>query len=234
MLELAAVRAGHGGRDVIHDVSLTVGDAEIVALLGPNGAGKTTLLHTISGAVRPTAGTVTWRGTRIDGARPRRIAQAGIAHCPQGRRLFAGLTVRENLMLGAITPSARAAATATLSTVLGHFPALDTRLNVDAALLSGGEAQMCAIGRALMGRPALLLLDEPSLGLAPRVLTALLDAVATVRRAGTAVLLVEQNVAAALAVADRGYVLEDGRVAAADTAAALAADPAVRRAYLGP
>ncbi|HKT01848.1 MAG TPA: ABC transporter ATP-binding protein [Rugosimonospora sp.] len=227
-LRVSGLAAGYGPALVLRDVSLRVAPGEIVALLGPNGAGKSTLLRAVTGMIPTRAGTVHWGQTALTGRAVEAIATAGVAHVPEGRRLFPGLTVRENLRLGGWYRRNR-----DLAPVLRLFPALGERLEQPAGLLSGGEQQMCAIGRALMSRPGLLLIDELSLGLAPLLVDGILDRLVEVAAAGTGILLVEQDAGAALAVAGRGYVLENGGIALSGTAAELAGDPRVREAYLG-
>ena len=226
--QLSDVDAGYGRVTVLRSVTVTVEPAEIVALIGPNGAGKSTLLRAATGMIRPTRGTVTLAGRDLTGAPIERIARAGVAHVPEGRRLFPGLTVRDNLRLGGWR-SRRA----DLEPVLSLFPRLRERLGQVAGSLSGGEQQMCAIGRALVGRPDFLLVDELSLGLAPNLVDEILARLTEVALQGTGILLVEQDAGAALEVAGRGYVLETGRITLAGTATELTADPRVREAYLG-
>jgi branched-chain amino acid transport system ATP-binding protein len=209
-----------------------VGEGEIVALLGPNGAGKTTLLRVIAGELRPWAGSVRFDGAELAGWPAERVVGTGLALVPEGRRLFAGLTVRENLLLGAYQRG-RTDLAPDLERVLSLFPPLAPRAGQVAGRLSGGEQQMCAIGRALMSRPRLLMVDEMSLGLGPAVVDDLLALLPELARSGTAVLLVEQDVEAALSVAARGYVLELGAVVHQGPAAELLADPRLREAYLG-
>lgn len=233
MLKCDGVRAGYGSVDVLHDVSLQVAAGETVALLGANGAGKSTLLRSISGVVRPRAGQITVNGSRVERRAPHRIVDHGVAHCPEGRQLFAGLTVRDNLLLGAVAADARARARETLREVMDLFPVLRERAQQDAGLLSGGEGQMCAIGRALMNRPRLLLLDEPSLGLAPAVQDRVFDAIGRLGDTGIAILLVEQNVRRSLAIASRGYVLQRGRIVLTGTAEELRQNSVIPGAYLG-
>jgi branched-chain amino acid transport system ATP-binding protein len=205
---------------------------ELVALIGANGACKSTLLGVLSGLVPPSAGSVRLAGRDLTGARPEETVRAGLAHVPQGRRLFASLSVRRNLLLGAYVRRDRDVA-ADLERVLGYFPALADKLGRDAGTLSGGEQQMVAIGRGLMARPKVLLIDEPSLGLAPKIVERLVEVCREISRGGTALLLVEQDVLVALEAADRGYVLENGRIALSGSAAELRRDPGIRRAYLG-
>jgi len=233
LLEVEELEAGYGPIRAIDRVSLAVGDREIVAIIGANGAGKTTLLTTISGVVRQRAGAVRFGGESIAGLRPHAVMRAGIAHAPEGRRIFQRLTVRENLQLGAFARRDRAAIRRDIDEVCGLFPVLGQRMGQLGGTLSGGEQQMLALGRALLGRPRLLLLDEPSLGLAPLVVARIFEVIAGLPAKGIAVMLVEQNARAALRLAARGYVLETGRVSLAGPATELAADPRVRDAYLG-
>ncbi len=234
MLEGRDLQAGYGDVRVLAGVSFAVAPGEIVALVGPNGAGKSTLLRAVVGLLPLRGGTIRWEGRALEGLPTHRIVEAGIALVPEGRRLFARMTVEENLLLGAFAPRARAERQAGLDQVFALFPRLAERRRQLAGSLSGGEQQMVALGRALMSRPRLLLLDEPSLGLAPRVVEAILGTLREIRQAGLGVLLVEQNVPASLALADRAYVLERGRISLEGPGAALLADPHVRRAYLGP
>jgi branched-chain amino acid transport system ATP-binding protein len=222
------IDAGYGRVTVLHDVSVSVAPAEIVALIGPNGAGKSTLLRAATGIVKPSKGRITLGAHDLTGRPVETIARAGIAHVPEGRRLFPGLTVRDNLLLGGWRNRER-----NLDPVLALFPKLAQRLHQIAGSMSGGEQQMCAIGRALVGRPDFLLIDELSLGLAPVVVDEILARLADVRATGTGILLVEQDAGAALEVAGRAYVLENGRVTMQAPAADLLADPRVREAYLG-
>ena len=233
-LELADVEAAYGDVRVLAGVTLSVAAGEIVALLGPNGAGKSTLLKTVAGLLRPRAGALTWNGEDLTRVAPHRIVERGIALVPEGRRLFGGMTVEENLDLGAFVPRARAGRQASLERVLALFPMLAERRRARVAALSGGQQQMVAIGRALMTNPRLLMLDEPSLGIAPRLVTAILEALVSINRAGVGILLVEQNIHAALGHAHRGYVLESGRIVAKGSGADLLRDEHIRRAYLGP
>ena len=208
-------------------------EGELVCLLGANGAGKTSTLRAISGLLRPTAGRVLLDGREIQGREPAAILEAGIAHCPEGRRVFPYLTVQENLEMGAYVRRDRRAVGEDLERVCSHFPILRERRRQMAGTLSGGEQQMLAIGRALMARPRLILFDEPSLGLAPTVVETTFRIIADIRRSGTTVLMVEQNAYLALRMADRGYVMETGRIVLADRAAELLGNDHVRRAYLG-
>jgi branched-chain amino acid transport system ATP-binding protein len=234
VLEIRDLDAAYGDIRVLSTLSLTVGAGEIVALLGPNGAGKSTLLNTVAGLLRPGRGTITFAGTDLARLHAHLIVEQGIALVPEGRRLFGGMTVEDNLELGAFAPRARAGRTAGLERVYTLFPDLLSRRRQLVRALSGGQQQMVAVGRALMTNPRLLMLDEPSLGIAPRLVASIMQSLVAINRTGVAVFLVEQNVPAALGLAHRAYVLESGRIALAGTAAELAADPHVRRAYLGP
>ena len=219
---------------VLHGVALSIDAAEIVALLGGNGAGKSTLLNAIAGLLTPRAGTILWEGQDLASIRAHEIVERGLAMVPEGRRLFAGMTVQEHLDLGAFTPRARAVRQASLERVFALFPLLHERRRQIVRALSGGQQQMVAIGRALMTNPRLLVLDEPSLGIAPRLVRTILAALTEINGSGVAVLLVEQNVRAALALAHRAYVLESGRITIEGPAAAMLSNEHVRRAYLGP
>jgi branched-chain amino acid transport system ATP-binding protein len=232
VLTVSGVSAGYGRVPVLHDVALTVGPGEVVALLGANGAGKTTLLRVIAGELRPSAGSVDFHGRELVGLRPEGVVKAGVALVPEGRRMFAGLTVRENLLLGGYSRP-RADLGPDLDRIYGFFPRLAQRAEQAAGRLSGGEQQMVAIGRALMARPRLLMIDELSQGLAPTVVDDLIDLLPTLAGDGMAILLVEQDVEAALAVAARGYVLELGSIVREGTAAALLEDSSLTDAYLG-
>jgi branched-chain amino acid transport system ATP-binding protein len=233
VLELREVSAGYGEVPVLRGVSLAVRAGEIVALVGANGVGKTTTLRAISGLLRPTGGEVWLSGERIDGRPPHEVVARGLLQVPEGRKVFPSLTVRENLELGAYLPAARARRPERLAEVLALFPILAERGRQAAGTLSGGEQQMLAIGRSLMGGPRLLMLDEPSLGLAPLVVDRIFDVVRAVHARGIPVLLVEQNVHRSLALAHRAYVLEQGVVTLSGAGPALAAREDVRRAYLG-
>ena len=232
MLAIEDLHVFYGGIHALNGVALEVKQGEIVALLGNNGAGKTTTLKSISGLVSPRRGRITLEGRPLSGAPPHEIVHRGIAHVPEGRRIFNRLTVRENLGMGAYLRSDDGV-TADLDRVFALFPILRERLGQSAGTLSGGEQQMLAIGRALMANPRLLLLDEPSMGLSPVLVERIFETIAGINRQGTTILLVEQNAAMALAVAHRGYVLETGSIALHGTAAELAQDADVRRAYLG-
>lgn len=232
LLQVRGLRSGFDAGPVLFGIDLDVAAGELVALVGANGAGKSTLLGTLSGLVRATSGTVTFAGRDITNVRPEVIVKAGIAHVPQGRRLFGPLSVEKNLLLGAHLRRDRDVRS-DLARVLGYFPALKDKLAREAGTLSGGEQQMVAIGRGLMAKPKLLMVDELSLGLAPKVVDRLVDVVQGINKDGTSLLLVEQDVLVALDVADRAYVLENGRVVLAGRAAELKDDPGVRKAYLG-
>ena len=233
MLRLDDVHVAYGEIPALKGVGLEVRQGEIVALLGNNGAGKTTTLRTISGLLVPTRGALTLEGEPLTGVPPHAVVRRGIAHVPEGRRIFNRLTVRENLTMGAYTRTDTAVIASDLERVFTLFPRLEERITQVAGTLSGGEQQMLAIGRALMARPRLLLLDEPSMGLAPVLVEQIFETVRDINRQGTTILLVEQNAAMALAVAHRGYVIETGAIVLSGTAAELADNPEVRRAYLG-
>ena len=233
MLRLDRVVAGYGMTVCLKGVSLEVRQGEIVTLLGANGAGKTTTLATISGLVRVRQGSMTFEGQRIDRLRPEAVAALGVGHVPEGRRVFARLTILENLELGAYMRRDRAGIAEDLSKVWELFPILRERRRQLAGTLSGGEQQMLAIGRGLMAHPQLLILDEPSLGLAPKLVVTIFETLARINREGTTLLLVEQNAYLALHIAHRGYVLETGRIVLSDAAARLAQNPQVKAAYLG-
>jgi branched-chain amino acid transport system ATP-binding protein len=232
LLRVRGLTSGFGAGPVLFGVDLEIAEGELVALIGANGAGKSTLLGTLSGLVRATAGTVSFAGHDLTNARPEAVVRAGLAHVPQGRRLFGTISVERNLLLGAYLRRDREVRS-DLERVLGYFPALSDKLGRDAANLSGGEQQMVAIGRGLMARPKLLMIDELSLGLSPKVVERLIEVAREINRGGTALLLVEQDVLVALESADRGYVLENGRVVLSGSAERLRADPGVRKAYLG-
>jgi branched-chain amino acid transport system ATP-binding protein len=234
LLTVDNLHVAYGGVHALQGVSLSVAPGEIVTLIGSNGAGKTTLLRAISGLVRPTAGTIVFdRTVRLDQIPPHTIVREGISHVPEGRQVFGNLTVRENLELGAYQRTNRTEIRATMQRVFDLFPILSERLRQAAATLSGGEQQMLAIGRALMARPQLLLLDEPSLGLAPLVVQTIFAIIREINAQGTTILLVEQNAHMALRVAQRGYVMQTGQIVLEDSGANLLASPEVRAAYLG-
>jgi branched-chain amino acid transport system ATP-binding protein len=233
MLTLSGVSARYGSVPAISDVSINIGEGEAVGLLGANGAGKSTTLRAISGLVRLTAGTITFLGTDLAALPPHKIAELGIAHVPEGRQVFPELTVKENLEVGAYIPRAKAERSRTLELVFGIFPTLAERRNQQAGTMSGGEQQMLAVGRGLMLKPRLLMLDEPSLGLAPVVTDATFAKIQEVHAMGTAILLVEQNVSRALAMVQRAYVLESGKMIIRGLSAELANNKQVQAAYLG-
>jgi branched-chain amino acid transport system ATP-binding protein len=233
-LRVSNLTVSYGGFQAARQVELEVREGELVVLLGANGAGKTTVFRAISGLARADAGArIEFAGRELSHLRPREIVAAGLSHCPEGRKLFPALSVLTNLRLGAYLCRDRAAIDRRLERMLSLFPALSTRLGDPAGALSGGQQQMVAIGRALMAEPKLLLLDEPSVSLAPKVVRQVLDAVAAINRAGTMVLLSEQNAYAALEIAHRGYVLENGRIVIDGAAAELMTHDEVRRAYMG-
>jgi len=234
MLEIRGLEAGYGDVRALSGVTLSIAAGEIVALLGPNGAGKSTLLNCVAGLVTPWTGSIHWDGEDLLALDAHLVVERGVALVPEGRRLFGGMSVQDNLELGAFAPRTWAARRAGLERVYALFPVLAERRRAPVQALSGGQQQMVAVGRALMASPRLLMLDEPSLGLAPRLVVAILEVLVAINRAGVAVFLVEQNVPAALSLAHRGYVLEGGRIVGEGTGAALMADAHVRRAYLGP
>jgi len=233
VLALSEVSAGYGSVPAVSALSLAVGEGEAVGLLGANGAGKSTTLRAISGLVRPSSGRISFFGRDIASLPPYEIAALGIAHVPEGRRVFADLTVKENLEIGAYIPGAKAERRRTLDLVFALFPVLAERRWQLAGTMSGGEQQMLALGRGLMLKPRLLMLDEPSLGLAPVVTDAAFRKIQEIRALGTAILLVEQSVSRALALVQRAYVLESGRVILHGTSAELASNKQVQAAYLG-
>ena len=233
MLELTDVEVRYGSIRALHGVSFEIAEGELIALIGSNGAGKTTTLRTISGLLRPTGGMISFEGADISHASTDQIVALGISHCPEGRRIFGRLTVAENLRLGAVSRGDRRAVADDLEMVFGLFPLLKERIGQAGGTLSGGEQQMLAIGRALMSRPRLLLLDEPSLGLAPLILERIFETISELKRQGLTILLVEQNVHHALDVADRAYVMETGRMTLSGPADVLRHDPKVEHSYLG-
>jgi len=233
MLDVKDLWCSYGQNAAVKGVSLEVGEGEIVCLLGSNGAGKTTTLMAVSGVVKPKQGRISFRGTDLTGRKPSDIVKLGVSQVPEGRRIFGGLTVLENLKAGAYARADRNSFRQELDFVFSLFPILAERTRQDAGTLSGGEQQMLALGRALMSKPKLLLLDEPSLGLAPLLIKQVFGVMEDIRKAGIAILLVEQNAQAALAMADRGYVLETGRIALQGTSQELLSSDAVRRSYLG-
>jgi branched-chain amino acid transport system ATP-binding protein len=233
VLALSGVSAAYGSVPAVRDVSLVVGAGEAVGLLGANGAGKSTTLRAISGLVRPSSGTITFLGRNIAALPPYKVTELGIAHVPEGRQVFPEMTVKENLEIGAYIASAKAERSRTLDLVFTIFPVLAERRKQLAGTMSGGEQQMLAVGRGLMLKPRLLMLDEPSLGLAPVVTDATFQKIQEIHAMGTAILLVEQNVSRALALVQRAYVLESGKVILHGTSAELANNKQVQAAYLG-
>ncbi|MEU5093588.1 ABC transporter ATP-binding protein [Streptomyces sp. NPDC020996] len=233
ILDISGLQVSYGKVEALRGLDLTVGEGEIVALLGNNGAGKSTTVSTISGVVRSRAGTVTAYGEDITAATPWSIVERGIVHVPEGRRIFSRLTVHENLQLGGYTVRDGASIDKRIAQVYELFPRMAERRDQQGGTLSGGEQQMLAIGRALVAGPRLIMLDEPSMGLAPLIVAQVMDAIVTVNQAGTSVLLIEQNARAALKVAHRGYVIDSGRVTLTGPADRLRADPQVVEAYLG-
>ena len=232
ILEVRGLCVKMGEQEILHDVALSVPERGIVTVLGANGVGKTTLMRTISGLYRASAGSVTFAGEAIGGLRSHQIVARGLAQAPEGRQIFSNMTIRENLQLGAGRVTGPAFA-AVLEEVLERFPLLRDRMWQQAGSLSGGEQQMLCIGRALMSRPKLLLLDEPSLGLAPKIVRLIFDLVQSIRESGTSILLVEQNVRSALRVADYAYVMDAGRIRLEGDAAQMRDDPRIRASYLG-
>ncbi len=233
MLTLSGVNASYGSVKAVIDVNIVVGEGEAVGLLGANGAGKSTTLRAISGLMRLTSGAITFGGTNISSLPPYKVTELGIAHVPEGRQVFPEMTVRENLEMGAYIPSAKAQRNRTLDLVFSIFPVLGERRRQIAGTMSGGEQQMLAIGRGLMLQPRLLMLDEPSLGLAPVVTDATFDKIQEIHAMGMAILLVEQNVSRALTLVQRAYVLESGKVVMQGASAELANNKQVQAAYLG-
>jgi branched-chain amino acid transport system ATP-binding protein len=233
MLELKNVDAGYGSFQALFGASLEVRLGEAVGVIGPNGAGKTTLMRVISGLIRPRAGQILWEGTDLATVPAHRIVEMGIAHVPENRRLFPRMTVEDNLRMGAFIPAARAKFAQRLEFVYSLFPRMKERRNQFAGTMSGGEQQMCAIGRALMSDPRILLMDEPSAGLAPVIVQQVFELVRRIRENGLTVLIVEQNVQQVLRVVDRAYLLEAGSIRMSGTSAELAASDTIREAYLG-
>ena len=233
MVKVENLSIKYGSIEAVKNVSFEVNEGEVVTLIGANGAGKTSILRTISGLVRPTEGIISYLGNDIHKTPARKIVAEGLAQVPEGRHVFAGLTVMENLEMGAFLHKNKEENTVLLKKVFQRFPRLEERKNQDAATLSGGEQQMLAMGRALMSRPKLLLLDEPSMGLAPIFIQEIFDIIEDIKAQGTTVLLIEQNANKALSIADRGYVLETGKVVLSGTGKELLASDEVRKAYLG-
>ncbi|MFZ5590375.1 MAG: ABC transporter ATP-binding protein [Bacillota bacterium] len=233
ILTISDLHVNYGAIRALKGINCEVAEGEIVALIGANGAGKSTTLRTISGLMRPQQGTITWQGRPINRCQPHQIVAMGISQVPEGRRVFARMSVLENLEMGAYSRRSSSEVRADIRKVFARFPRLEERQHQLAGTLSGGEQQMLAIGRALMSRPRLLLLDEPSMGLAPMLVREIFNIIQEINREGTTILLVEQNARMALSIANRAYVLETGEVVLAGNAAQLANDPAVRKAYLG-
>ena len=234
MLQLNDVEARYGSFKALEKVSMTVGEGELVVLLGANGAGKSTLFNTISGLLKPTAGRISLNGKDVTGLKPSGLVQSGVVQCPEGRKLFPEMSVLKNLMLGAyVHRRDKAAMKKTLDQVLALFPILDEKKDHPAGSLSGGQQQMVAIGRAMMGRPKLLLLDEPSLGLAPLVVKQMFETIKGINEQGTTVLLAEQNAFAALKIAHRAYVIENGRLVMEGDKDAMLGNEDIRKAYIG-
>ncbi|OFI45930.1 ABC transporter ATP-binding protein [Floricoccus penangensis] len=233
MLKVENLSVYYGVIQAVKDVNFEVNEGEVVSLIGANGAGKTTILHTISGLVRPKEGIITFEGQEIQKTAPQKIVSSGLCQVPEGRHVFSGMTVLENLEMGAFLKKDREENQRNLKKVFDRFPRLEERKNQDAATLSGGEQQMLAMGRALMGTPKLLLLDEPSMGLAPIFIQEIFDIIQDIQKQGTTVLLIEQNANMALSIANRGYVLETGQIVLAGTGQELLASDEVRKAYLG-
>ena len=233
MLKVDNLSVHYGMIQAVRDVSFEVNEGEVVSLIGANGAGKTTILRTLSGLVRPSAGKIQFLGKEIQKLPAQKIVAGGLSQVPEGRHVFPGLTVMENLEMGAFLKKNREENQANLKKVFSRFPRLEERKNQDAATLSGGEQQMLAMGRALMSTPKLLLLDEPSMGLAPIFIQEIFDIIQDIQKQGTTVLLIEQNANKALAISDRGYVLETGKIVLSGTGKELAASDEVRKAYLG-
>lgn len=233
LLDVERLAVSYGDVTVVWDVSLQVAEGSIVALIGSNGAGKTTVLRALSGLLSPSTGTIKFRGESVGALSPPDCVRRGLVHVPEGRRLFAGLSVRDNLMLGAYSRSNRVQIGRDLDRVFSLFPRLNERQSQDASTLSGGEQQMCAIGRGLMASPRLLLIDELSLGLAPKIVEELVAALKIVNSEGTSLLVVEQDVATALEFSDHAYVVDQGRTIISGPSAQMMNDPAVRTAYMG-
>jgi branched-chain amino acid transport system ATP-binding protein len=233
MLELVDIKVNYGAAPALWGVSLNVQPGELVCVVGPNGAGKTTLINTIAGLLRAREGRLSFNGQDITTLASHKFCETGIAIVPEGRRLFTGMTVLDNLTLGSFMPAAKAQRTRTMERVVTLFPALKAKLHSPAGSLSGGQQQMVAIGRALMACPSMLLLDEPSLGLAPSIVLDMFRAIREINAEGTSVLLVEQNVAMAMELARRAYVMEEGRIVAEGAASELMSRPEIQKAYLG-
>lgn len=233
MLSIKNLVVNYGMINAVRDVSFEVNKGEIVTLIGANGVGKTTILRTISGLVKAASGEISYEGENITRHTPRNIVASGIAHVPEGRHVFKGMSVKENLELGAFLRNDTEGIRSTMERVFEHFPILKERIDQDAATLSGGEQQMLAMGRALMAKPRLILLDEPSMGLAPLFIKEIFSIIELIKSEGTTVLLIEQNAKMALTVADRGYVLETGKIVLSGTGEELLNSDEVQKAYLG-
>ena len=233
MLEIQNINVFYGAIQALNNVSINVQPGEIVAIIGSNGAGKSTLLRTISGILRPRSGSIKFKGEEISDVPAHKIVEMGISHSPEGRRIFTNMSVQENLQLGAYLRKDAPAIASDMEAVLDRFPRLRERFKQSSGTMSGGEQQMLAIGRALMSRPQILLMDEPSLGLAPFLVTEIFNIALDLHKEGTTILIVEQNANRALEIADRGYVLETGNIVLEDTGKALLTNPKVKEAYLG-
>ena len=233
MLEINDIVVNYGMINAIKGISFSVEKGEVIALIGANGAGKTTTLHTISGLLRPKSGNITFNGVDITKVPAHKIVSMGIAHVPEGRRVFSQLSVMENLNMGAYTRSSQAEKDETLEVVFNRFPRLKERMNQAAGTLSGGEQQMLAMGSALMSKPQIVLMDEPSMGLSPLLVSEVFNIIESISKSGTTVLLVEQNAKKALSIADRAYVLETGNIVLSGKASDLINDDSVKKAYLG-
>lgn len=233
MLEVKDIKVHYGMIQAIKGVSFEVNEGEVIALIGANGAGKTTILHTITGLLSPKSGSITFEGTNISKVPAHKIVSMGMAHVPEGRRVFAELTVLQNLKMGAYTRKDKEEIAQTLQSVYERFPRLEERQNQLAGTLSGGEQQMLAMGRALMSHPKIILMDEPSMGLSPIFVNEIFDIIEQVSKSGTTVLLVEQNAKKALSIADRAYVLETGNIVLEGNAKDLLNDDSIKKAYLG-
>ncbi len=233
MLKVSEIDVYYGDMPALRDVSIDVNEGEVVAVIGSNGAGKSTLLKTISGMLRPRRGVISLNGREISQAPSSRIVEQGISHVPEGRQIFPTMTVLENLELGAQFPRTKKALSESMQQVFGYFPRLKERLSQKAGTLSGGEQQMLAMGRGLMSLPAIMMLDEPSLGLAPVLVSTIFEIIEKINRQGTAILLIEQNVFHSLNISNRGYVLENGQVALSGAGPELLENPHIRKTYLG-
>ncbi len=233
MLKVSGIDVNYGDMPALRNVSIDVIQGEVVSVIGSNGAGKSTLLKTVSGMLRARSGSISLNGNEISQAPPSKIVENGISHVPEGRQIFPTMTVLENLELGAQFPRTKKVQHETLQQVFGYFPRLKERLNQKAGTLSGGEQQMLAMGRGLMSLPALMMLDEPSLGLAPVLVSTIFDIIEKINRQGTSILLIEQNVYHSLKISNRGYVLENGQVALIGTGPELLENPHIRKTYLG-